>query len=268
MFSPLLSLLKSPHRDHVLIACMPKSGSTYLHALLRDITGLPDGCVSEWGDQNEGDICERRLRRLKRRSVMQQHLKATETNLMWMVKYNVRPIVQIRSLFDVVPSIHDHLKHAKAGLPCGCICRDFWHMNWEDRCEYLIQTHLPWYFNFLISWREAVAEIEICSIAYEDLFSDQVGSLTRVLDFYRIHASQEQIAAAIARASKCDTRFNVGVAGRGSQKLTSRQKLGIRKMAQLCGFELAETGEAILPFPQSQPGMHVAPLNERLRIAA
>ena len=44
-------------RDHLLIACMPKSGSTYLHTVLREITGLGDASLGELGDQNEGDIC-------------------------------------------------------------------------------------------------------------------------------------------------------------------------------------------------------------------
>src|SRR5207245_588328 len=67
-----------PRLDHLFIACMPKSGSTYLHTVLREITGFRDAYVSEWGEQNEGDICERRLRRLRRRSVLQQHVKATQ----------------------------------------------------------------------------------------------------------------------------------------------------------------------------------------------
>ncbi len=255
MLSTLISILRPRAcRDHLLIACMPKSGSTYLHTVLREITGFRDAYVSEWGEQNEGDICERRLRRLRRRSVLQQHLKATTTNVKWMAKYNLRPIVQFRSLFDVVPSIHDHLEKGQGGLPSGCIRPDFWTKSWSDRMVFLIQAHLPWYFNFLLSWREAVNEIEFCPISYEELFADQVGSLSRILDFYRIQASQEEIAAGIERASHCDTRFNVGISGRGSQRLTSLHKQAIRNMAHVCGFELSDMGSVIAPFGSLHAG--------------
>jgi hypothetical protein len=269
MLSSLISALKPrTRRDHLLIACMPKSGSTYLHTVLREITGLGDAYVSEWGEQNEGDICERRLRRLRRRSVMHQHVKATQTNLKWMLKYGVRPIVQTRSLFDVVPSIHDHLEQSQGGLPCGYDCQEFWSRNWNDRLDFLIHMHLPWYFNFLLSWREAASEIEICPISYEDLFADQVGSLTRILDFFRVPASQEQIVAAIARASRRNTRFNMGVSGRGNRVLTSRHKQAIRNLAVVGGFELSETGRVVSPFSPRQSAVERSERVARIRDAA
>jgi hypothetical protein len=77
MILPFVSGLRQRlGRDHLLIACMPKSGATYLHTVLRKITGLDDASLCELGDQNEGDICEKRLRRLRRRSVILQHVMA------------------------------------------------------------------------------------------------------------------------------------------------------------------------------------------------
>ncbi len=248
--------------DHLFIACIPKSGSTYLHTVLREITGFGDAYVSELGDQNEGDICERRLRRLQQRSVLQQHVKATQTNLKWMQVHGVRPIIQTRSLFDVIPSIHDHLQKGQGGLPCGFEPADFWNRSWNDRCDYLINVHLPWYFNFLLSWREAASEIETCPVAYEDLFADQPGTLARILKFYAIAASPTDIVAAIARASRRNTRFNVGVSGRGNETLTPRHKLMIRNLAQLCGIELSETGR-VVSFLASPPATLAMPLRQQ-----
>ena len=237
--------------DHLMIACMPKSGSTYLHAILSEITGLRDACVSEFGHANEGDICERRLRRLRRRSLMQLHVKATETNLKWMIKYRVRPIVQTRSLFDVVVSLHDHFEREKTGLPCGFVGDEFWNRSWNDRLSYLIHIHLPWYFNFIRSWH-AADEIEICPIAYEELFADQVGSLTRILDFYRICASRQQIAEAVARTAQRDTRLNVGISGRGNRCLTSEHKQAIHNLAALARIELSEVGSVVSAIPAAR----------------
>jgi hypothetical protein len=165
-----------------------------------------------------------------------------------MLAYGVRPIVQTRSLFDVVPSLHDHLEKGEGGLTCGHVDRDFWARNWNDRMDYLIHLYIPWYLNFLVSWREAVHEIETCTISYEELFSDKVGSLARILDFYRLPTSEAEINAAIDRASHRNTRLNVGVSGRGSEKLTTRHKQTIRNLAAMCGFELSETGCVVAPF--------------------
>ena len=45
------------HHEHVLIACFPKSGSTYLSKVLREMTGFKKAYVSEPGPQNEQDLC-------------------------------------------------------------------------------------------------------------------------------------------------------------------------------------------------------------------
>jgi hypothetical protein len=245
MIIPFVSSIRQqPCRDHLLIACMPKSGSTYLHTVLREITGLGDATLCELGDQNEGDIYEKRLRRLRRRSVIQQHVKATQTNLKWLMQHGVRPIVQTRSLFDVVPSLHDHFDSARetGGLPCGYVGRDFWDLSWNGRMEYLIRIHLPWYLNFLLSWSEAAERIETCPVSYEELFADPFATLSRILDFYRVTASRQQIAAAMARTRQRNTRFNVGISGRGVQLLTSGHKRMIRDLAATCGFEVSDTG--------------------------
>ena len=148
--------------------------------------------------------------------MIQQHVKATQTNLKWLLHYGVRPMVQTRSLFDVLPSLHDHFEREKNGLPCGYVGREFWSLSWNDRMEYLIRMHLPWYFNFLLSWREAGGRIETCPMTYEELFADPFGTLERILDFYRVTVSRQQIAAAMARTGQLNTRFNVGISGRGA----------------------------------------------------
>ena len=228
---------------------MPKSGSTYLHTVLREITGLDDASLCELGDQNEGDICEKRLRRLRRRSVIQQHVKATQTNLKWLSHYGVRPIVQTRSLFDVLPSLHDHFEREQNGLPCGYIGREFWDLSWNDRMEYLIRIHLPWYLNFLLSWHEAAKRIETCPIAYEELFADPFNTIMRTLDFYRVSTSRQQIAAAMVRTGQRNTRFNVGTSGRGTELLTNRHKRMIQDLAATCGFRISVTGSVATASP-------------------
>ena len=239
---------KSP--EHILIACFPKSGSTYLSKVLRETTGLAKAYVSEPGPQNEQDIAAGRLRRVRRRSVLQQHVKATRDNLELLVEHNMRPIVQTRNLFDVVASLHDHFQRDHRSLPCGYISEDYLRMPRGERLEYLIHIHLPWYFNFALSWREAARRISVCAITYEQLFSDQPAALQRITAFYGLHVTTGQIVEAISRASKCDTRLNVGVIGRGAEMLTEGHKQAIRRLALVCGLDVSSSGAIVSLLPQ------------------
>ena len=122
-------------------------------------------------------------------------------------------------------------------------------MGWNERVDYLIHVHLPWYFNFVLSWREAARHIEICAVTYEQFFSDQTRELNRIAAFYGIRVSESQVSAAIGRAARSDTRFNVGVSGRGAEMLNCSHTQAVRRLANVCRIELDESGSifALLP---------------------
>lgn len=230
------------NQGHILIACFPKSGSTYLSLVLQELTGFPDWYGAEPGEQNEQDLSARRLRRPRRRSVLQQHMKATHSNLELLVAYHMRPIVQTRNLYDIVASLHDYFQGNRSSLSCGYISDEYLQMPWRERLDYLIHIHLPWYFNFVLSWREAARRIDVCHVTYETLFANQERELKRILAFYDMQASDEEIEAAMARAAAGDTRFNVGVVGRGIQLLTDEHKQAIRRLAGSCRVVVDEGG--------------------------
>ena len=100
-----------PRSDRLLVACFPKSGSTYLTKLLHAATGFPlRDLVVAFGD-HEQDICERKLRRLRRQAVIQQHVKATHHNLALIKQHGIRPIV-------LVPRYLRHAGFARRSPAC------------------------------------------------------------------------------------------------------------------------------------------------------
>ncbi len=235
------------NQGHILIACFPKSGSTYLSLVLQELTGFPDWYGAEPGDQNEQDLSARRLRRPRRRSVLQQHMKATYSNLELLIAHHMRPIVQTRNLYDILASLHDYFEGHRSSLSCGYVSEEYLGMPWRERLDYLIHLHLPWYFNFVLSWREASRRIDVCHVTYETLFANQESELKRVLAFYEMQASDEEIEAAMVRAAAGETRFNVGVVGRGSQLLTDAHKQAIHRLAGSCRVDIDDRG-TIAPF--------------------
>jgi Sulfotransferase domain len=232
-----------PHfgfKNPLLIACFPKSGSTFLAKLLSFATGFPTRDVVESYGHRDQDISESKLRQLSRRVVIQQHVKATDRNAELMNKFGIRPIVLTRNLFDVVVSLDDHLRREDHRMPTGFVHREYMNLEFDQRVDYLIRIHLPWYFNFFMSWREAARELPTFPLTYERLFSNVRQSLEEILSFYRISVSQGQISAALDKVRCVDTRFNQGCSNRGDKLLNARHKASIRDLAAVWRIDASE----------------------------
>jgi Sulfotransferase domain len=224
-------------RSHIFLACFPKSGSTFLSTALQGLTGYSAYSAAEEYGHNEQDISRRKLRRARRTSIIQQHAKGSKNNLNILRQYSMRPIVHVRNLFDVVISLHDHLFGEDHCVPTGYVHREFWRLSQREQFDYLIHVHLPWYFNFLVSWHEAQRHFSLIMTSYEELFADPPGTLRRLADFYGFDVDDAAIERALHYVSHQHTRFNKGVTGRGRELLTSAQCDAIRSLAKVWGVD-------------------------------
>jgi hypothetical protein len=198
---------------YIFIACFPKSGSSYLELVLRQLTGFRYlNAVLAFG-HNEQDLYEFKLRENRHDSVVRLHTRAGQHNLKMVERYGLRPVILVRNIFDVVVSVHDHLQETPA-VPMGYVHREWFDMDRDRRLMFIIQTMLPWYFGFLMSWREA--HVSTHWITYEQLFSDPVGIVSGVLEFSGLPADREQIERGVVDVPGEKTRFNVGRSGRGA----------------------------------------------------
>ncbi|PSB02680.1 sulfotransferase domain-containing protein [Merismopedia glauca] len=203
---------------HIIVACFPKSGSTYLTKLLAEITGFQLGSTSQFFGQNEQDIHEYKLRKFCRDNfIVQQHLKATNNNLLILQAYQLRPIILLRNIFDAILSLQDHIEKQSHLSPTGYIHQKYFEMTKEEQLLFLIHIHLPWYFNFFVSWREASPKIDTLWLSYEELFANQPDTLSKILKFYNIDKNPAKIESAISSMTSKKTRLNVGISGRGAQ---------------------------------------------------
>ncbi len=182
--------------------------------------------------QRTGYFC-RALRHARRTSVVQQHAKGTIDNVCRLREYGLRPIVHVRNVFDVVVSLRDHMHNEDPVFPTGFVHREFWKLDQPEQFDYLIHIHLPWYFNFLVSWHEAQREIGLIATSYEELFADPAGTLRRLADFYELDVDDAAIERALQYAAGQHTRLNKGVSGRGRQLLTPAQCDAVSRLAQV-----------------------------------
>lgn len=203
-------------RRLLFIACFPKSGSTYLMRLMHEISGFNRVHPTEARGANEHDFCASTLNKIYYQdAVCHQHVKATERNLSLLVEHSIKPVVLLRNIYDIIPSLLDHFKKESVHFPTGVVPDGF--LSWEEPEQWrlIARLHIPWYFNFLLSWQKAEGQIPIKWLTYEELFADTKNAAKECLDFWNVDKSDKQIESAIMCLRNRDTRLNKGVSGRG-----------------------------------------------------
>lgn len=219
---------------HILVACMPKSGSSFLSAALCAATGWPTLPMTYGYLQNEQDIhLPFLLARLEASTVTQQHCRATVPNVQILQAFGIRPIVLVRNLFDVVLSLADFYD---TGADMNTFFSGRWGALAPDRKHDLIVDHvMPWYVTFFASWMDVIqaGRLDARLVTYEDMIADKPGTLAAILAHQGLTKSLEECAAAIATVDGdvARTRLNKGVGGRGVAALTEAQKDRVRRLA-------------------------------------
>lgn len=220
---------------HLLIACQPKSGSTFLKNVLCEVTGFRDLFLFHASGQSEQDLFYPSLLEFATvPTVTQQHCRAAEANLQILQAFGMRAVVLVRNLADVVVSLRDF--YTQGAILGTFFPHDAWRKFDEEQQADLIIDHIvPWHLQFLSSWQQAEKEqrIPILWLTYEELTRDRVRAVEHVLAFYGLPAPEEKITTALAAVAgeKRRNRFNRGVSGRGSDALTAAQHARIRQLA-------------------------------------
>jgi hypothetical protein len=223
-------------RKHAWIVAAPKSGSTWLSRLLRELLGWPEVSLVNGYHRREQEVDIRPLLRYPKGNVFSphQHCRASEPTMDFIKKFGVKPIIQTRNIFDTVVSLRDHLFKESLDWPMAFVDEGFFRLDEEKQYQFIIEMFLPWYFNFYVSWFRAdgLEPSGMLFVRYEDLVKDPSEILGKVLLFLDETRAPAEINEAITRAGSRGTRLNKGVSGRGNQLLNERHKAKIREMRQ------------------------------------
>jgi len=220
---------------HIFIACVPKSGSTFLKNLLVNVTGYRDVFMVYAAGQSEHELYLPTLVENARfESVTQQHCRASDANVHMMQAFGIRPVVLVRNIFDSVMSLVDF--YNKGADYNSYFRADYQSLDDETKVDLVIDNVIPWYLQFVASWSlvEKQRRLEIFWLSYEDLIADKTSSIQNVLRFYGLGAAKRGIDQKIKQTESSERaiRFNKGVAGRGKSGLSSGQKERIRRLAR------------------------------------
>lgn len=237
------------NHHHLLVACMPKSGSTWLASMLSSLPGFESVALVNGWDRREQELSEIQLL-LHHRShyVSQMHIRYSEPTAVLIRRFKLKPIVLVRNIFDIVPSIRDHWNNEGMRGPMCYFNTDL--SNWpRDKIdEFIVDIGLPWYFNFFLTWMECADKL---LLTYDELHDNPHQAVTNMCELYSIPVTESQISEAVSKGSGKSTRLNKAQIGRrDSVSEIARQKI-YSLASYYDGVDFTPIG--IHPMPSDRP---------------
>jgi hypothetical protein len=217
-------------KPHILLACMPKSGSTFFAAALAECPGFRNISLVPAYDRREQELCPIMLSRYNGDSyVGQLHVRHNAWTQVLIEKYNLTPVVLVRNLADAVVSFRDHMRNESTVGPMAYVTEE--HLKLDDAGleDALVRLAMPWYLHFYASWRAAPNAL---FVNYRDVTAEPAAAMAEVLKRAGAQVSGAEIAQAVERARAKRNRFNVGVSGRGG-KLSPAAAQGLLALLDL-----------------------------------
>jgi len=223
----------------ILIACFPRSASNFLAYLLSESTGYPRITLKlAHGFFHDVIHLPKLVDQMLKKTVIDQHLRATYLTRSILTELKIKPIVLVRNIFDVVVSYNDYITQ-RGYSPLDPdrkdlapeFCMEYPHFDDSKKYDYLIDTVIPWYISFYVSWFHYTLntnDIEAYWIKYEDLVKEPKKILSDIFAFYNLSIPPSIVDSILTRNEKVN--FNKGISGRGN-RLSETQKEKIRKMA-------------------------------------
>jgi len=208
----------------LLIASMPRSGSTHLTHSVAGIPGWRNRTAVPSYGRREYELEAEQIRRdwIAARShvVFGHHVRCSEHTLALVRYYGLDVVVLVRNVKDVCRSFSDYLDTGYLTWPFAFIDEaTLSHIDRNGtRPSLIASTFLPWLVNFYVGWKKyEQSGGRVLFLRYEELVDDSVGSLARLMAYIGCSVDEETIQDAVASVASTPTqgRMNVGIVGRG-----------------------------------------------------
>lgn len=236
----------------IFIAGLPKSGTTWLFQLLRELPGYhpayvydPDGC------NLLHKICTDNFAHLPAYGhyVMKLHTEYSVETTEIFEKFNIKPIIMYRDLRDQCVSRYFHVLN-------DSLHRDnklYSSLTKEEAMTHNIQVTIDYYMSWIENWLAGVKKKpeQFHEIKYEILRANPIETLSAVLSFFRITLSPneiEQITQKVASQTKFDIKENFikksstarkGIVGDWRNHFTENH---VKIFKEKCGQHLIDVG--------------------------
>lgn len=205
------SLMGPRHR--ILLACFPKSGSTWLRTIFAELPGFRAHWITSSTGRGEQELAPLKVARAAFGNfVAQHHVRYHDDTHRMIEMFDLRPVVLVRNIFDCVVSLRDHVRDRWPEIPQALVTSDIKSLPDDQLSDFLIDMAVPWFFDFYVSWVNCADTVPL---RYEDLRTDPQTTVETIVRELGIPVGPDAIAAAITTAHDKDVLLNVGVSGRG-----------------------------------------------------
>lgn len=171
------------------------------------------------------------------------HMQALAANQKFIEAFDLKPVIMLRPIPDMLASYQDMLEQDPAALAEGLNGRippAFASWDRAQRADFLIDMLGPWYASYFATWLAYAAQApgRVLTLTYDAFVADPAAALHSALAHAGIRRPLELCQAAVARSwSERETmRFNRGVAGRGRDYFSSEQFGRLTRMLAYYGL--------------------------------
>lgn len=230
-------------RAAVLFAFPPKAAGTFFRtAAVLAVDGQLMRIVHAQGERDAQPylplLVSYFLGRLTEKTlVTHAHMLALRANRHFLEAFDLKPIVMVRSIPDMLASYWDMLESDDAALSEGLNSHfppHFRSLQSERKADYLVDFLGPWYVGYYATWLEYAHDspTRVCVLHYDDLLQTPDVQLERALAHAGTPRPREICRAAIEEVSKekAQFRFNRGEPARGQTYFSEAQRARIRGM--------------------------------------
>ena len=211
-------------KRQILLACMPKSGSTFISNKLSAPSGFLKAsygidCHQSEQEINEFIVIGKMLANPGKNLVSQMHIRLSQPTYEIICRQRIQTIVLRRNLKDVLLSMSEFIMDPRnTGYPMAFVDKDIIHRLKESdmsALEFTTGLFGSWYVSFHLSWQKMMHffpdSLKPVCIQYDDFFSNPQKELADI--FCALGFSEIDIDEALS--DKRSTLLNKGVSGRG-----------------------------------------------------
>ena len=255
-------------RPSVVLAFAPKAAGTFLRtALIAAAGGQLVRTVDAQGGRDAQFYLPTFLNYYaggfpSRPLVTHVHMQALPANLHFMEALDLKPVIMVRSIPDMLVSYMDMVESDPA-LPENWlniqIPPGYAGLSDDRKADFIIDMMGPWYASYFATWLEyARRNGRTLVLDYDEFRADPLRNLECILLHSRFQVLRERAEGALQAAwdERRDFRFNQGISGRGHARFTSAQIDRLRAMLSWYP-QLAPWMDRLIPPPSaSSPAVH------------
>jgi len=161
------------------------------------------------------------------------HMQALPANIHFLEAFDIRPIVMMRNIPDMLASYWDMLDSDPAARKDGLNClipEDFPELAADAKADFMG----PWYASYFATWM-GYAETDperVCVLHYHDFKAEPAATLQRAVEHARVSTTRQHCQEALDRvwAARGDYRYNKGAHGRGATYFNANHIARLERM--------------------------------------